>query len=120
VAGGSTLGYEDTGIPPFSLGGGLQLSAFGENELITNQYYLFQTGYIRRLAKLPPFLGDSISLITTYEAGKTFFVDREPSVPMDGVVGIVIKTAIGPFEIAGTAGNGTDHKKIFFQLDRFF
>jgi NTE family protein len=120
VAGGSTLGYKDTGIPPFSLGGGLQLSAFGENELITNQYYLFQTGYIRRLAKLPPFLGDTISLIATYEAGKTFFVDREPSVPMDGVVGIVIKTAIGPFEIAGTAGNGTDHKKIFFQLDRFF
>ena len=120
VAGGTTLGYENTGIPPFSLGGGLQLSAFGENELITNQYYLFQTGYIRRLAKLPPFLGDSISLITTYEAGKTFFLPNEPSVPMDGVVGIVVKTAIGPFEIAGTAGNGSGHRKIFFQLDRFF
>jgi NTE family protein len=120
ASGGTTLGYENTGIPPFSLGGGLQLSAFGENELITNQYYLFQTGYIRRLAKLPPFLGDSISLITTYEAGKTFFLPSEPSVPMDGVVGIVIKTAIGPFEIAGAAGNGTGHRKIFFQLDRFF
>jgi NTE family protein len=120
ASGGSTLGYEDTGIPPFSLGGGLQLSAFGENELITNQYYLFQTGYIRRIGKLPPFLGDSISLVTTYEAGKTFFLPNEPSVPMDGVVGIVIKTAIGPFEIAGAAGNGTDHRKIFFQLDRFF
>ncbi len=120
VSGGSTLGYEDTGIPPFSLGGGLQLSAFGENELITNQYYLFQTGYIRRLAKLPPFLGDSINLVTTYEVGKTFFVPNEPSVPMDGVVAIVIKTAVGPFEIAGAAGNGTDHRKIFFQLDRFF
>jgi NTE family protein len=120
LSGGSTLGYENTGIPPFSLGGGLQLSAFGENELITNQYYLLQTGYIRRLAKLPPFLGDSISLITTYEVGKTFFLPNEPSVPMDGVVGIVIKTAIGPFEIAGTAGNGDGHRKIFFQLDRFF
>jgi NTE family protein len=120
VSGGSTLGYEDTGIPPFSLGGGLQLSAFGENELITNQYYLFQTGFIHRLGKLPPFLGDSINLITTYEVGKTFFLPTEPSVPMDGVVGIVIKTAIGPFEIAGAAGNGTDHRKIFFQLDRFF
>ena len=120
VAGGTTLGYESTGIPPFSLGGETQLSAFGENELITNQYYLFQTGFIRRLAKLPPFLGDSISLIATYEAGKTFFLPNEPSVPMDGIVGIVIKTGIGPFEIAGTAGNGTDHKKIFFQLDRFF
>jgi NTE family protein len=120
ASGGTTLGYENTGIPPFSLGGGRQLSAFGENELITNQYYLFQTGYIRRLAKLPPFLGDSISLITTYEAGKTFFLSNEPSVPMDGVVGIVIKTAIGPFEIAGAAGNGTGHRKIFFQLDRFF
>jgi NTE family protein len=120
VAGGSTLGHESTGIPPFSLGGGLQLSAFGENELITNQYYLFQTGYIRRLAKLPPFLGDTISLVGTYEAGKTFFLPSEPSVPMDGVVGIVVKTAIGPFEIAGTAGNGKDHKKIFFQLDKVF
>ncbi len=120
VSGGTTFGRESTGIPPFSLGGGLQLSAFGENELLTNQYYLFQTGYIRRLGKLPPFLGDSISLITTYEAGKTFFLANEPSVPMDGVVGIVIKTAIGPFEIAGTAGNGTGHHKIFFQLDRFF
>ncbi len=120
VSGGSTLGYEATGIPPFSLGGGLQLSAFGENELLTNQYYLFQTGYIRRLARLPPFLGDTISLLTTYEVGKTFFVPNEPSVPMDGVVGIVVKTAIGPFEIAGAAGNGKDHRKIFFQLDKVF
>jgi NTE family protein len=120
ASGGSTLGFENTGIPPFSLGGGVQLSAFGENELITNQYYLFQTGYIRTLAKLPPFLGDTISLLTTYEAGKTFFLPDEPSVPMDGVVGIVIKTAVGPFEIAGAAGNGKDHRKIFFQLGRLF
>ena len=120
ASGGSTLGYENTGIPPFSLGGGRQLSAFGENELITNQYYLFQTGYIRTLAKLPPFLGDTISLLTTYEAGKTFFLPNEPDVPMDGVVGIVIKTAVGPFEIAGAAGNGKDHRKIFFQLGRLF
>ena len=120
VSGGSTLGYESTGIPPFSLGGGLQLSAFGENELLTNQYYLFQTGYIRRLGRLPPFLGDTISLVTTYEAGKTFFLPDEPSVPMDGVVGIVVKTVVGPFEIAGAAGNGKDHRKIFFQLDKVF
>ena len=70
VSGGTTLGYENTGIPPFSLGGGLQLSAFGENELITNQYYLFQTGYIRRLAKLPPFLGDSIYSDHNLRSGK--------------------------------------------------
>ncbi len=118
--GGTTLGKEDTGIPPFSLGGGRQLSAFGENELITNQYYLFQTGYLRRIAKLPPLLGDSINLISTFEAGKTFFLPNEPSVPLDGVLGIVVKTAFGPFEIAGAAGNGKDHHKIFFQLDRVF
>ena len=120
ASGGSTLGKEDTGIPPFSLGGGRQLSAFGENELLTNQYYLFQGGYIRRLAKLPPFLGDSISLVGQYEAGKTFFLPAQPSVPMDGLVGIVVKTMFGPFEIAGAAGNGHDHRKIFFQLDRVF
>jgi NTE family protein len=118
--GGSTLGHEDTGIPPFSLGGGRQLSAFGENELNTNQYYLFQAGYLRKLAKLPPILGDSINLISTFEGGKTFFLPSEPRVPFDGVLGIVVKTAVGPFEIAGAAGNGKDHRKIFFQLDRVF
>jgi hypothetical protein len=71
-------------------------------------------------AQIVAFLGDSISLIPTYDAGKTFFLPKEPSVPMDGVVGIVIKTAVDPLEIAGTAGNGTGHRKIFFQLDRFF
>jgi hypothetical protein len=31
-----------------------------------------------------------------------------------------VKTAFGPFEIAGAAGNGKDHHKIFFQMDRVF
>ena len=58
--GGSSFGYK-TGIPTFSLGGSRQLVAWSTNELLTNQYFLGQVGYIRELAKLPPFLGSSVT-----------------------------------------------------------
>src|SRR5262249_21757285 len=50
---GTSYGYK-TGIPAFPLGGVRRFVAFGTNELLTDQYFLFQTGYIRKLLKLPP------------------------------------------------------------------
>jgi NTE family protein len=50
--GGTSYGHK-TGIPAFSLGGVRRFVAFGTNELLTNQYFLFQTGYIRELTKMP-------------------------------------------------------------------
>ena len=46
--GGSSYGFK-TGIPAFGLGGVTRFLAFGTNELLTNQYFLFQTGYVRTL-----------------------------------------------------------------------
>ena len=69
--GGSSYGYK-TGIPTFSLGGGRQLVAWGTNELLTDQYFLGQLGYIRELTKLPPFLGSSVNLLGILELGKTY------------------------------------------------
>lgn len=55
ASGGTSYGFK-TGIPAFDLGGVNRFSAFGTNELLTNQYFLFQTGYIRTLKRLPPLL----------------------------------------------------------------
>jgi NTE family protein len=49
AAGGTTFNDSHTGVPPFALGGIRDLAAYGANELITNQYFLFRMGYIRRL-----------------------------------------------------------------------
>ena len=47
-------------------------AAFEENEILTNQYYQFQAGYLRRLLRMPLLLGDAVYLNTFAEAGKVF------------------------------------------------
>ena len=47
ASGGTTFGNELVGVPLFSLGGPNAFAAYGENELLTDQYYQFQTGYLR-------------------------------------------------------------------------
>ena len=74
---GSTLNY-GTGLPQFSLGGSQELVAYGTNELLMNQYFLFQLGYIRQLAKLPPLLGSGIYFLGLYEAAQVY--DQPPLV----------------------------------------
>lgn len=119
-SGGTTFGYRHTGIPPFSLGGPRILAAYGQNQYLTNQYYSFQGGLIYKLASLPPLLGSSINFISYYEVAKPFYISnaKEDTLPMDGVIGIVLKTIFGPVEVAGAIGPSGG--KFFFQLSRIF
>lgn len=120
ASGGTTFGYRKTGIPSFSLGGPQILAAYGQNQYLTNQYYFFQGGLIHELAKLPPLLGSSINFIGYYEIAKPFNISntKADKLPMDGVVGIVLKTIFGPVEVAGAIGPSGG--KFFFQLSRVF
>jgi NTE family protein len=119
--GGSSYGYK-TGIPTFSLGGGRQLVAWGTNELLTDQYFLGQAGYIRELTKLPPFLGSSVNLLGIFELGKTYKLPAGPSppnLPLDVAGGLLVNTIFGPVFVAGTVGN-YGHARFYFQIGRIF
>jgi len=119
--GGSSYGYK-TGIPPFSLGGSQRLLAWGSNELLTNQYFLGQAGYIRELLTLPPLLGSNVEFIGLYEVGKTYKLPLGPSppnLPMDGAAGIIVNTIFGPVEVAGAVGD-YGHARFFFRVGRVF
>jgi NTE family protein len=121
AAGGSSYGYK-TGIPNFSLGGSRQLVAWGTNELLTNQYFLGQLGYIRELAKLPPFLGSSVNLLGVLELGKTYKLPNAPSppnLPMDVAGGLLVNTIFGPVLVAGSVGD-YGHGRFYFQIGRIF
>src|SRR5207245_8164812 len=72
ASGGSTMGYRNTGIPMFGLGRPQRLAAYGTNDLLSNQYFLFQPGYIRRLKELTPLLGENVYLVTNYAIGKHY------------------------------------------------
>ncbi len=117
--GGSTFGYQGTGIPQFFLGGPLRLSAYGTNELCGNQYFTFRTGYLHQIASLPPFLGKNIYVIGDYEFGKMYGFANESKFPNDFAGGVIAQTAFGPFFIGGSVGD-SGHQKWFFQLGRVF
>jgi NTE family protein len=119
AAGGTTFTYRPTGVPAFSLGGSQNLVAYGTNEFLTNQYFLFKTGYIRRLWKLPPLLGDKIYALGTYELGKVYDVPKVSSLPTDVAGALVINTIFGPV-IVGTAYGATGHHKFFYRAGRVF
>jgi len=120
---GTTFNYA-TGLPQFSLGGSRRLVAYGTNELLTDKYFLFQLGYIRQLAKLPPLLGSGIYFLGLYEAAQVYgppntLVNKPSGFPTDAAAGLVVNTIFGPVEVAYAYGD-TGHHKLFFRVGRLF
>ncbi len=120
---GTTFNHE-TGLPQFSLGGSRELVSYGTNELLMDKYFLFQVGYIRQLAKLPPLLGSGIYALGLYEAAQVYgaphtMLNTASGFPTDAAAGIVVNTIFGPVEAAYAYGD-TGHHKFFFRVGRLF
>ncbi len=71
-AGGTSFGATDLGLAGFSLGGPLRLSAYHRGELLGSDYFLGQAGYLHRLLRLNPVIGDAIYAAGFYEIGKVW------------------------------------------------
>jgi len=121
ASGGSTMGYRNTGIPMFGLGGPQRLAAYGTNEFLTNQYFLFQPGYIRRLRELTPLLGENVYLVTNYEIGKAYGAINatDSRLPNDFNAAVLVQSFIGPVVFGGSVGD-RGHHRFYFQLGRYF
>jgi NTE family protein len=117
--GGTTFGNELVGVPLFSLGGPNTFAAYGENELLTDQYYQFQTGYLRKIVKLPVLLGEGLYFNGLFEVGRVFSPPFKSQTPGDGVVALVANTIFGPIEFGGAVGTA-GHRRVFFKLGRIF
>ena len=101
------------------MGGTVKLAAWGTNALLTNQYFLFQTGILRQLAQLPPFLGGGLYLNGRFEVGKAYGIPYLPTVQGDVVGAFEVNTIFGPLMVGGAIGNA-GHQKFFFRIGRLF
>jgi len=118
--GASTLGHSSFGAPIYFLGGVGRLSAYGLNELIGNQYFIGRTGYLHKVATLPPFVGKQVYLTGFAEVGKMYGDPfHAPKLSGDFAGGILAETFFGPILI-GASGADTGHQIWFFQLGRVF
>jgi NTE family protein len=119
LRGGTSFGNTLVGVPPFSLGGQNSFAAYGENELLTNQYYMLQTGYLRKVARLPVLLGEGLYFNGLFEVGKVFGPPFRSQVPGDVSASLVVNTIFGPVAFGGAVG-AAGHQRVFFKLGRIF
>lgn len=103
----------------FTLGGPLKLSASAIDEYRGTDYYLLQPSFLRRIATLPPPLGQSIYLGASYEAGQMFAPHTPTITRQDVLFGIVAETPLGIITFAPSIGD-SGHRKLIFTLGRFF
>jgi NTE family protein len=119
-AGGTSFGATDLGLAGFSLGGPLRLSAYHRGELLGDDYFLGQAGYLYRLVRLNPVIGDSIYAMGFYEIGKVWGgAPGTPNLPNDVAGALIMKTLIGPIYGGASIGD-SDHRAWFFGLGRIF
>jgi NTE family protein len=121
VGGGTPLGSELPIYDPFSLGGWLNLSGLGRDELIGDRYAIARLAYYRRLGFESgllgtPYIGGSL------ESGQAWLPDDDPSLSdfqLAGSLFVGTETVLGPFYFAyGLTESGQD--KFYVLLGRVF
>ncbi len=86
------------GLPVFSLGGPTTFAAYGTNEILSNQYFEAQVGFLRELKELPPLIGDKLYLQGRFDIGRFQQVGTalgQPNqyrVPGDIAAGVLVNT----------------------------
>lgn len=103
----------------FTLGGPLRLSASAIDEFRGTDYFLVAPAVLRRVAKLPAPLGESIYLGLGYEAGQIRAPDSRTITRQDVFFGIIAETPLGVLTLAPSVGDG-GHRKFNFTLGKVF
>ena len=103
----------------FTLGGPLRLTASAIGEYRGTDYFLVEPAFLRRIAKLPAPLGQSIYLGAAYEAGQMRAPGLRTITRQDVYFGIVAETPLGIITIAPAIGDD-GHRKFIFTLGKLF
>ena len=119
ASGASTFGYDNTGVPLYALGGPFRLSAYGPNEILTNQFAMLRSGWMHKLVEGPPIIGSRIYVLTDFEIAKPYGVPGISRTPFDGTAGVLFETLFGPAFIGASVGD-SGHRRFFFELGKVF
>ena len=103
----------------FTLGGPLRLTASAIDEYRGTDFFLVDPAFLRRIAKLPDPLGQSIYLGAGYEAGQMHAPNLRTVTRQDVYFGIIAETPLGIITLAPSIGDD-GHRKFVFTLGRLF
>lgn len=117
--GGTTFNRDVAQPFRFTLGGPLRLSAAAIDEFRGTDYFLVAPALLRRVAKLPAPLGESIYAAGGYEAGQVRAPDMRTTTRQDVFFGIIAETPLGVVTFLPAIGDD-GHRKFNFTLGKVF
>jgi NTE family protein len=101
---GTSFNRKPLVIDQFQLGQPFRLGAYNVGELSGDDYYVVTGGYLRRLSRLPDFLGGPIFVGAWLENGDAFDDWSAATLRTQAGLGVVMDTLVGPVLVGGTAG----------------
>jgi NTE family protein len=119
LAGGTTFSQTASPFQKFALGGLFRLGGYGRGEFRSDHYLLSQVGYLRRLSRLPSFVGGSVFATGWYEVGSAFDDLDSARGDMSGTGGLLVETRLGPIFVGGSWAEG-GRGKFYLALGRIF
>ena len=109
---GSSFDGHPLVLDQFALGGPARLTAFGTGEVRGDHYAYLGAGYLRRVFRLPDFLGRSVFAGGWIESGSAFDEAARARMAVHGSVSVIADTLIGPMFAGASAG--VDGKSRFY------
>jgi NTE family protein len=103
----------------FTLGGPFRLSASAIDEYRGTDFFLVAPTFLRRIARLPDPLGQSIYLGLAYEAGQMHAPGLRTVTRQDAYFGVIAETPLGIITLAPAIGDD-GHRKFVFTLGKIF
>lgn len=119
IAAGGTSFDADPLVNAFSLGGPLRLSSFSRDELRDSRYVLGGAGYLKRMFRLPDFLGGDVLAGGWLESGSAFGRRGEADMEWSGTAGVVIESLLGPV-FGGISSGSNGGVKFYIALGPLF
>jgi NTE family protein len=104
VAGAAGASFDAVPLPThqFALGAPFRLGAYGAGELRGPHFYVVTGGYLRRVGRLPDFMGGPVFAGGWLENGDAFEQWQRAGWRTNGGVGLVMDTLVGPLVLAGS------------------
>jgi NTE family protein len=106
-------------IEQFTVGGLFRISGLSNDEFRGDHAIIGGIGYLRKLADMPPLLGEKISAGAWYEFGSAFDDWDERETFHSISTGIFVETILGPIFVGGSFAN-EGRSNFYFAIGRFF
>ena len=104
VSGALGTSFDSSPLPTneFALGTPFRLGAYDAGEMRGSHFFVVTAGYLRRIGRLPDFMGGPVFAGGWLENGDAFQQWGDAGLRTNGGVGLVLDTLIGPAIIAGS------------------